>query len=620
MDKLEKEVMDALEYARSGRDFLMNGGAGSGKTYSMESFLKQVYSENPLASVACVTYTNVAVNEIRSRFPNTNLHVATIHEFLWSLISRYQKNIRQALAKLVSDGSIPSSLEVPIDEQFWKGNIAYKEWLDLEAGQVSHSELLLIARLLFVEHPMLAKILADRYDYLLVDEYQDTPVDVLKILLELLPEPDQRDLRLGFFGDGEQAIHEGGKSKEAIGRALDCGRIELITKFVNRRNPAAVMRIINHLRTDGLNQIQSEDRTAPNFGKEGSARFIYTEKDELDTAGLQSLSFCSDWDYSSKYTKLLYLGKSAIARENRFPHLMEIYSKDRAVGFAKKLRDALDRAGISVGGGQSFGEVVEVHGDLVTMPPAMRKAFDANPELLSFASTFLFQDLATTSTNSDRLLGTKKISDFDERDRGEKRDALINHLLAIQELRDLFKRGRFNAVIRSMDASLTTLDERNQIASSLHKLDSLGSASIKEVIDYAHRSGLVVLRDAVLGYGELHPYRYARVSAVPFTEIVNLYNYVEDHSPYSTQHGVKGAEWDNVFVSLDNGGWNLYNFEKLLASPESEGSVERRSRMMLYVTCSRARENLVVYVHKPSSDTLLQATEWFGAENVMSVG
>lgn len=42
--------------------------------------------------------------------------------------------------------------------------------------------------------------------------------------------------------------------------------------------------------------------------------------------------------------------------------------------------------------------------------------------------------------------------------------------------------------------------------------------------------------------------------------------------------------------------------------------------MMLYVTCSRAKENLIVYIHKPTEATLARAREWFGDTNVSLVG
>ncbi|WP_309130847.1 UvrD-helicase domain-containing protein [Brevibacterium sp.] len=620
MGAVECEVLEALVHARAGRDFLMTGGAGSGKTYSMQGFLEEIYAETPQARVVCVTYTNVAVNEIRNRFPTPSLQVSTIHEFLWSLISRYQKNIREALVALVGEGAMKSTLDAPIDTHLWKRPISYKEWLNLAEGEISHAEVLKVALFLFAEHPTLSKILADRYDYLLVDEYQDTPVDVLKILLEVLPEPTQRSLRIGFFGDGEQAIHEGGASKELIACAKENGRLNLITKKQNRRNPASVIRVINNLRTDGLKQVQAKDRNAPNFGKEGSARFIYTEKDELDTASLKQLPICRGWSFASQDLKILYLGKSAIARENRFPRLMEIYDKDRAVEYAKKVRDRLASKGILVEDGVSFGKVLEDNQQNATMTPIVQKAFEADPHLLPFASSYSFHDLVATSSNSDKLLGTKKVSDLDDRDRGQKRDALINHLVSIEKLRSLYRDGKFNAVIRALDTSLTSIAERRRIATSLEHLEEMNCALIGEVIEYADFSGLVTRKDAVVRFQEKHPYRFARVCEVPFEEIARLYEYVEDHSPYSTQHGVKGSEWDNIFVSLDNGGWNMYNFEKLMAAPDSDGSIESRSRMMLYVTCSRAKENLLVYVHKPTLATLATAEEWFGVGNVLAVG
>lgn len=38
-----------------------------------------------------------------------------------------------------------------------------------------------------------------------------------------------------------------------------------------------------------------------------------------------------------------------------------------------------------------------------------------------------------------------------------------------------------------------------------------------------------------------------------FQTIVALNNYEQEKTPFFTQHGVKGAEFDNVLVILDNG-------------------------------------------------------------------
>lgn len=81
-------------------DFIFSAGAGAGKTYSLIESLKYVvkkYGEKLKyhnQKVICITYTNVAVNEIKERLGNSDLAlVSTIHETLWSLIKSYQKEL-----------------------------------------------------------------------------------------------------------------------------------------------------------------------------------------------------------------------------------------------------------------------------------------------------------------------------------------------------------------------------------------------------------------------------------------------------------------------------------------------------------------------------------------------
>lgn len=376
--QVEDEVLEALQAARSNQDFLLKGGAGSGKTHSMLGFLDEVYAGQPQARVACVTFTNVAVNEIRGRFSTSNIEVSTIHNFLWSLISRYQKNLKDSLARLVNAGDIKSSLTPPIDSTIWTDSIKYGEWLNVEAGEVSHDEILKLAEDIFSTHMTMAKILTDSFDYVLVDEYQDTPAAVIRILVDLLPAPTDRSMRIGLFGDSEQAIYEADNGRAVLALAVQSGRIRVITKTVNRRNPAAVLRIINRLRADGLQQIQSTDPEAPNHNIEGTAHFIYTTGTGLDTAMLERLELVKGWDFSPHKTKLLYLSKSMIARENRFPQLMRIYDKDRVVQYARRLKDHLAKTDLTPADNATLGSVIEAHGVDCPLPVFWRKNSPTN--------------------------------------------------------------------------------------------------------------------------------------------------------------------------------------------------------------------------------------------------
>ncbi len=82
---------------------------------------------------------------------------------------------------------------------------------------------------------------------------------------------------------------------------------------------------------------------------------------------------------------------------------------------------------------------------------------------------------------------------------------------------------------------------------------------------------------------------------------------------------LKVAEFDNVFVILDNGKWNQYNFKYLFEETSDKESIIERTKKMFYVCCSRAKNNLVVFYHKPSNKVLNKARHWFGEDNLIEV-
>lgn len=97
----ENEIQDQINKClKSFKSLRFNAGAGSGKTFALVEGLKYLLTlkekqlKNNNQKIACITYTNVAVNEILARLGNTNLVVvSTIHERLWDLIKVYQKEL-----------------------------------------------------------------------------------------------------------------------------------------------------------------------------------------------------------------------------------------------------------------------------------------------------------------------------------------------------------------------------------------------------------------------------------------------------------------------------------------------------------------------------------------------
>lgn len=96
----ELEIQKSIfKHINDFKSFCFNAGAGAGKTYALIETLKYVIIDKIIATnspqkAICITYTNVAVNEIKSRLGNSNMvHVSTIHERLWEIIKRYQPQL-----------------------------------------------------------------------------------------------------------------------------------------------------------------------------------------------------------------------------------------------------------------------------------------------------------------------------------------------------------------------------------------------------------------------------------------------------------------------------------------------------------------------------------------------
>ena len=77
--ELEPEVQKIFALIDAKENFLLSGGAGSGKTYSLVQVIRQVIAENPAAKIACMTYTNAAVKEIEERVNHKNLKIGRAH-------------------------------------------------------------------------------------------------------------------------------------------------------------------------------------------------------------------------------------------------------------------------------------------------------------------------------------------------------------------------------------------------------------------------------------------------------------------------------------------------------------------------------------------------------------
>ncbi len=635
--KLEPEVQSIMKLIDDGRNFLLSGGAGSGKTYSLVQVIRQVIAENPTAKVACMTYTNAAVKEIEERVNHKHLNVTTIHDFLWDNIKHFQQELKAVIIELANEEQATISINeddvIPANyfDHLEKG-IQYKEYVRLKEGVISHDDLLIIAHAMFRKYPKLSAIVKDRFRFIFIDEYQDTNKLVVDIFLNHFKQSDKQSI-IGFFGDAMQSIYDDGVGNLDIYKGDTADVVNEIKKVQNRRSPLRVIALANKLRTDGIQQEPSMDTTAPNMlnrqVKEGNVLFIYSSNEDVSHAK-QYLKDNHDWSFDNpSETKELNLTHNLIADKAGFRTLMDIYDKDQILNFRDRIKKHIKDAGITTDfTGMTFSNVLNALAEgkigrelrRVTPTDSMQAFIDQNQELYKVALNYNYGDFSKMYVNKDQLLDDKKQDEEDENKKGSKRDNLIKHLFKIQKTIALYKAQMYNEFLRATDyrSKIVRIADKRELKSNIESLIDVGNKTIEEIINEAHEKGICLIDDKLTEFQARNEYLYNRIKQVPFNEFQKLFDYLEGKTPFSTKHKTKGAEYDNVLVVLDNGGWNNYNFKNLFLGGDNQ-SVLDRTRKIFYVCCTRSKENLAVFYHSPDPSVITKAIEWFGEDNVKPI-
>ena len=630
---VEPEVEKVFEVIKQGQNFILEGGAGSGKTYSLISIIEKISMEEPKKSIVCITYTNNAVAEIRSRIINDNLRVSTIHDFIWHVIENFQKEIKECLVELINDDEqilfvAPKEVlgEELISLDYFDGvRVEYTEWYSMNITeqnkvQISHDHILIVAEKMFSKYKKLSDILKDTANYIFVDEYQDTSPLVVKILLEHLRK-STRDNIVGFFGDSMQAIYDSG-----VGN-IDSYGLEKIQKNQNRRNPRKVINLANKFRSDGLVQIPSSDVAAPNMNNgnviEGTVKFIYgdgiTHLEDLRNSELfKELEF----DIPQK-TKELRLTHKLNAEMAGFSKLFELYNSDLLVKLITDMKKKFNASEL-VDKGKSFEELVEEAQIVVRKGgPLIIDIVKSIPELLAIyeeIKTFSFEEVISKSkVNKDSLLAYKFNGLSSRYEAGTDRDRILKRLDLIFELIELYKIGKHNDFLRITCFKIISSADKINLSKIMKEISD-SDITIGKVIKLAERTGLISKDDLFTNFIENKGYYlWLRLEKLPFQEYVNSIAYLREYVSVITQHKVKGSEYENVLVLLDNGRWNQYNFNSIFGKGSSNEKVQNRTKKLFYVTITRAIKNLIVYMPCNDQQILEKAKDYFEQSDIVNV-
>jgi DNA helicase II / ATP-dependent DNA helicase PcrA len=324
------------------QSFILEAGAGSGKTHTLiqtVNYLLDNHSDDlneKGQKIACITFTNVAKDQIIERTGGNELVLAkTIHEFLWESIANFQMQLHpklEELNKYYNDNRKSYEYIENLEKEIKNKNITYWDYgRRLLEGKITHEDVLLLSNFMFRDFQKLSQILADKYPFLFVDEYQDTELETIELLIDFHLLRNNSKLILGFFGDSMQKIYPKGIGKIPH-KYINDNTLNFITKEENFRSSIKVVNLLNKIRTNLTQKPQTE--------KQGRVSFIYNCTDFEN--GLSYINENKLLDVNNDY-KSLFLTHRTIAKKNGFESLYQVYSNRYKMYANQRLFEKDDR-------------------------------------------------------------------------------------------------------------------------------------------------------------------------------------------------------------------------------------------------------------------------------------
>lgn len=550
---MASEVIEkVLKCIEENRHFVLDAGAGSGKTYTlMETISYLQYNKakrlGKKQNILCITYTNVAKNEIIERLEsNAGIAVSTMHDFLWGFIKQFQEELiketntliqldivkhnkiiesaERILAKPKANTNIPnktmelekSRKRIERYKDIILKKVEYRSYVALYKGFISHDEVIKLSAE-FLKIDFFAKLLCDTYSHILIDEYQDSDEKVMGELFESVRK-NKKDsyLVLGLFGDKMQQIYSQGITDFGYEKYA----FELIEKKDNFRTCEAIIKANNSLRGDGLEQRF--------MGCENSLdriEFVYNLGSDVYLQKYDEIDF-------NKYTRL-FLSHKEIARELGFSRISNIFEE----------------------------------------------------EYNRYAN--------------DKLLKTE--------------DAFINYILKnVVELAVNFKKHDYMEVISAFNkkafiqSDLLLLHQKlNECLEKNEKLKDVIQAFIEAKVlnekDYIEACENYVVNDKIEFVNALID--------VEMNEYLQLYKQITKQTKLQTLHGVKGDEFEKVIVNIrEKQPWTKYNFDNLFLNGGAMSSGSDNTHKLFYVACTRAKNALVINYMASTDDEAYMKT------------
>ena len=316
-------------------------GAGSGKTSVLTQRIKRLLEKgaNP-KSILAITFTNKAANEMKQRVGNDDVLISTIHSLCVKILREeyWTRNFRildsdeqlSVIEDICEENKIDEKVFKPkemlnltlgykvhrLDEDFkepkgYPDELFYKGYIEKLRKLIAmdFDDLILNVAELFMKSKEAKTRWAEKFEYILVDEFQDTDRVQYRVIKDLTSVHH----RLFVVGDGDQMIYTWRGAEEEIFNNFDedfpgCQTIILNQNYRSTKN---ILDAANRLIHNNVKRIAKDLFSKDEEGPKINVRLYNDDKEEakeiVDEIEAKSKD-CSYKDFAVLY-RANYLSK-----------------------------------------------------------------------------------------------------------------------------------------------------------------------------------------------------------------------------------------------------------------------------------------------------------------------
>lgn len=630
------------------KSFVVQGGAGSGKTEILKQSLEYINNNYPIKKTVCITHTNLAADEIKSRVGNQHI-VSTIHSFLNNFTKDYKKNIHKVIHKLFEIdlvhrqgiehyggdetkqkkcehekykkcyGKYTSALYAVKGEQVGKveGKRAYDNDPDTFNATLNTN----ITSL----NEEMYKLVADKdpnnigYNETRFNSFTDLTyghdglLDITYFLFDKYP------LITKILRDKYDLIF--------IDEYQDTNR-KIIDLFVNKyleKNNTLIGLFGDSMQAiyeDGIGDVDCyvQNEILARIDKQDNFRSSEQVKElinKLRNDGLvQEIAFKKKVDgavenisdrqgsailYYSIYENKPHVRSSKEEKEQYYAKLDELilHAIEGEENYVQ-----LKLTNKSIASEVGFEKLYGIFSDRYLEP---QEYIDRHLDRLQFSELFelcnAYKPQGSASPNYNLVLSRLKKRGFsinkisDKTAIKEKFDTIIDSGKGAMETLDV---AIEIGLLKKSDRHLRYIEQKNSLVNELQASDSY--SQFKQ-LSQSGKNTFNKIKDDIPGLNEMDFKELERdfkkemfyeglySDSLKFQEIMNYFRYLNEDTEFLTMHRTKGGERENVVVVLDEYFWRAYDFKSVF-SEELDLEKKSKNQKLVYVACSRAKRNL----------------------------